>query len=151
MKPASVAALKEVREKLAFWSTWSKTKKEWDTAFDEWFEALEKKPYCMAFPEMIVNAQMTFQSHKNKFDYIGAVDKTVAHLIRDLEKDTPEAEKHALSEKNEDIIASSQEMRRLAETMQRLAPPTWCSEAEQLCGVLSGILSEVDGNGEAQT
>ena len=151
MKPASVAAQKEVREKLAFWSTWSKTKKEWDTAFDEWFEALEKKPYCMAFPEMIVNAQMTFQSHKNKFDYIGAVDKTVATLIRDLEKETPEAEKQTLSEKNEEFIASSQEIRRLAETMQLFAPPTWCSESEQLCSVVSEILSEIDGNGEGQT
>ena len=147
MKPASVAALKEVREKLAFWSTWSKTKKEWDTALEEWFEALEAKPYCigLCFGKDIC---LHFQA---KFDYIGAVDNTVATLICELEHSTPEAEKQTLSERKEDIIASSQEIRRLAETMQRFAPPTWCSEAEQLCGVLSGILSEVDGNGEAQT
>ena len=149
MKPASVAALKEVREKLAFWSTWSKTKKEWDTAFDEWCEALDSKRYYELPPSITVKAESLY--FESQFDYIGAVDNAVAHLIRDLEKDTPEAEKQTLSEKNEEIIASSQEIRRLAETMQRFAPPTWCSEAEQLCGVLSGILSEVDGNGEAQT
>ena len=149
MKPASVAALKELREKLTFLSTWRKTKQEWDTALAEWFKVLGSKPYSKEIKPTTLKA--IYQEYGATFDYTGAVDAAVARLISDLERNTPETEKQALSAKKEDAIASSKEVRRLAETMQRLAPPTWCSESEQLCSVVSEILSEVDNNGEGQT
>ena len=36
MKPGSVTALKQLQEKLALWSTWDETKKEWESAVLEW-------------------------------------------------------------------------------------------------------------------
>ena len=111
MKPASVAALKELREKLTFWSTWRKTKQEWDTALAEWFKVLGSKPYSKEIKPTTLKA--IYQEYGATFDYTGAVDAAVARLISDLERNTPETEKQALSAKKEDAIASSKEVRRL--------------------------------------
>ena len=149
MKPASVAALKELQEKLAFWSTWEETQREWDSKCEKWMFALNnEKGRQMGMMSFLNAVQRPFMK---KGDYIGFVDELIRMKMDAIKSSDPPPSETEEQTIKDDIMAMSQEIRTLAETMQRLAMQTVASEAKQFSTTLSEILAEIDGGGETQT
>ena len=152
MKPAHVAFLKELQEKLAFWGTWGtwqETKKEWDSLSKKWIDALRQK-YPNGVSGIVLEAMTDVPAMK--FDLVGAVDEVIRAEMEEVSRRSQpplsEAQEQAMKE---DLITSAQEVRRAAERLQRLSPPSLFSEAKQLSTTMSGVLEELDGSGKAST
>ena len=134
MKPASVAALKELQEKLAFWSTWEETKAEWDSLFEKWIYPASSATHLS--PANLRVMKYRADSELNFVGFINMVEKSYQKTDQPVSETAEQAWK--------DFIAQSQEMRRLAETLQRLSS-TVASEAKQFSTILSEILAEIGG------
>ena len=133
MKPGSVAALKEMQEKLASWSTWDETKKEWDAAILEWIEGLP----TLTTKKGRISA-VGVEAHRARFDRERAYASFVPWIV-----DTYAPEE---GPKREEFIDSLEDIRRLGEALQ--SRNTWCSQFKIWSDVLLGILAESDPSDE---
>ena len=134
MKPGSVTALKQLQEKLALWSTWDETKKEWESAVLEWCRGGDTLKTKKNLDVGIIYA------NRRECDR----DNTYASLVpRIIDWYAPEE-----GPEREEFIDSLKEMRRLGEALQSLERNTWCSQFKSWSDVLSGILADSDPNDE---
>ena len=134
MKPGSVTALKQLQEKLALWSTWDETKKEWESAVLEWCRGRDTLKTKKNLDVGIIYA------NRRECDR----DNTYASLVpRIIDWYAPEE-----GPEREEFIDSLKEMRRLGEALQSLERNTWCSQFKSWSDVLSGILADSDPNDE---
>ena len=134
MKPGSVTALKQLQEKLALWSTWDETKKEWESAVLEWCRGTDTLKTKKNLDVGIIYA------NRRECDR----DNTYASLVpRIIDWYAPEE-----GPEREEFIDSLKEMRRLGEALQSLERNTWCSQFKSWSDVLSGILADSDPNDE---
>ena len=144
MKPASVAALKELQEKLAFWSTWRETKQEWDSLAHKLMLAVmsergKGQQSLFADPCKLPYWMERHRYHAERdLDYVGIVENVEQHLDK-TDRPLSETEEQAWK----DLMAMFQELRRVAETLQRLSSPTVAIEAKQFSTTLSEILAEI--------
>ena len=125
MKPGSVAALKEMQEKLASWSTWDETKKEWEAAILEWQQGIDISDYCVRITMMRCDGEHAYAS------FVPWIVDSYA----------PEE-----GPKREEFIDSLEDIRRLGEALQ--SRNTWCSQFKIWSDVLLGILAESDPSDE---
>ena len=133
MKPGSVAALKEMQEKLASWSTWDETKKEWHAAISEWIRGIHtlttKKERIST-----IDIRATVMTCDREHAYASVVPCIV---------DTYAPEE---GPKREEFIDSLEDIRRMGEALQ--SRNTWCSQFKIWSDVLLGILAESDPSDE---
>lgn len=99
----------------------------------------------MTLDSLMVGAAVTF-------DFVESVDEAIRSEMeivrRSSQPPLSEAQEQAMKE---DLITGAQEVRRIAERLQRLCPPYLCIEAKELSTTMSGILEELDGSGQTST
>ena len=145
MKPASVAVLKELQEKLEFWSTWEATRKEWYRAYYNWCDALEQKFPMYQWDGFRPEWDLKRELCETESSYGVFVEEILEIAKQNISRQSvpplSEAEAQAIKE---DMMAMSKELQSLSEKLQSLTRPALASEAKRLSAAIAEILEEFE-------